>query len=77
MAKSYVLDTSAVFAFTKAEEGSDVIEDILNLADKKNVCLSFLHQFYGIVLYHLAGKSEDSAKELIILVKSLPVQRID
>jgi len=28
VAKSYVLDTSAVFAFTKAEEGSDVIEDI-------------------------------------------------
>jgi len=29
MAKSYVLDTSAIFTFTKSEDGSDIVEDIL------------------------------------------------
>lgn len=78
MAKSYVLDTSAVFAFTKAEEGSDVIEDILNLADKEK-CTVYLSFISFMELYYITWqeKSEDSAKELIILVKSLPVQRID
>ena len=29
MAKSYVLDTSAIFTLTKAEDESEVVEDIL------------------------------------------------
>ena len=78
MAKSYVLDTSAIFAFTKDETGSNIVEDILKLANKgKNpVYLSFV-SFMELYYITWQEKSEDSAKELIVLVKSLPIYRID
>lgn len=78
MAKNYVLDTSALFTYTKDEAGSDIIEDILILAekDKGNVYLSFA-SFMELYYITWQEKSEDAAKELIILVKSLPVQRVD
>lgn len=78
MAKSYVLDTSAIFTFTKSEDGSDIVEDILVSAAKgrSSVYLSFISL---TELYYVTwqAKSEQAARELIILVKSLPVQRID
>ncbi len=78
MSKSYVLDTSAIFTLTKAEEGSDMVEDILSLAGKgKNlVYLSFV-SFMELYYVTWQEKSEDAARELIILVKSLPVHRVD
>ena len=78
MAKSYVLDTSAIFTLTKAEDGSDIVEDILSMAKKGkySVYLSFIS---FMELYYVAWqeKNESAAKELVILVKSLPVQRIE
>jgi len=78
MAKSYVLDTSAIFTFTKSEDGSDIVEDILVSAAKGRsyVYLSFISL---MELYYVTwqAKSERAARELIILVKSLPVQRVD
>ena len=78
MAKSYVLDTSAIFTLTKAEDGSDMVEKILSLA-KKGKCIVYLSFISFMELYYITWqeKSEDTAKELIILVKSLPVQRVD
>lgn len=78
MAKSYVLDTSAIFTLTKAEDGSDVVEDILNMAKKgkDSVYLSFI-SFMELYYVTWQEKSEDVARELIILVKSLPVHRVD
>lgn len=78
MSKSYVLDTSAIFTLTKAEEGSDVVEDILNMAKKgkDSVYLSFI-SFMELYYVTWQEKSEDAARELIILVKSLPVHRVD
>lgn len=78
MAKGYVLDTSAILAFTKDETGSNIVEDILKLADKGEnpVYLSFV-SFMELYYITWQEKSEDSAKELIVLVKSLPVYRID
>ncbi len=78
MAKSYVLDTSAIFTLTKAEEGTDIIENILNMA-KKEKCSAYLSFISFMELYYVTWqeKSEDSAKELVILVKSLPVQRVE
>jgi len=78
VAKSYVLDTSAIFTLTKAEDGSDIVEDILSMAKKGkySVYLSFIS---FMELYYVAWqeKNESAAKELVILVKSLPVQRIE
>lgn len=78
MVKSYVLDTSAIFTFTKAEDGSDTIEDILICARKGkcNVYLSFI-SFMESYYITWQEKSEDTAKELIILIKSLPVKKVD
>ncbi|MGR3319526.1 MAG: PIN domain-containing protein [Candidatus Anammoxibacter sp.] len=58
MSKSYVLDTSAIFAFTKDETGSNIVEDILKLADKgKNtVYLSFVS--FMELYYILPGRKK-------------------
>lgn len=78
MDKSYVLDTSAIFTYTKDEDGSDTIEDILTLAKKgkHNVYLSFI-SFMELYYITWQEKSEDTAKELIMLMKSLPIKKID
>lgn len=78
MAENYVLDTSAIFTLTKGEDGSDTVEDILNLARKGKctVNLSFA-SFMEIYYITWMAKGESAAKELIILVKSLPVQKVD
>jgi len=78
VAKGYVLDTSAIFTFTKEEDGSDEVEDILNLAKKgkNSVYLSFI-SFMELYYVTWQEKNEDAAKELIILVKSLPVHMVD
>ncbi|MDP2279845.1 MAG: type II toxin-antitoxin system VapC family toxin [Nitrospirota bacterium] len=78
MAKSYVLDTSAIFTLTKAEDGSEVVEDILNLAKKgKNTAYLSFASFMELYYVTWQGKGEDAAKELIILVKALPVHIVD
>ncbi len=78
MAKIYVLDTSAIFTLTKAEDGSEVVEDILNLAKrgKNTVYLSFA-TFMELYYVTWQEKSEEAAKELIILAKALPVHMVD
>lgn len=78
MAESYVLDTSAVLTYVKAEEGSDAIEDILLLAKrgKHVVYLSFI-SFMELYYIGWQEKGENIAKELIVLVESLPVERVD
>lgn len=78
MAESYVLDTSAIFTFTKGEDGADVVEDIL-ISARKGKWLVYLSFISFMELYYVTwqAKSEDAAKELIILVKSLPVHRVD
>lgn len=78
MAKSYVLDTSAIFTLAKAEGGSDTVEDILISArkGKSHVYLSFI-SFMELYYITWQVKSETAAKEMIIMVKSLPVQKVD
>jgi ribonuclease VapC len=78
MVKSYVLDTSAIFTLTKGEDGSEVVEDILNLAKKgKNAAYLSFASFMELYYVTWQEKGEGAAKELIILVKSLPVHRVD
>lgn len=78
MAKTYLLDTSAVFTLTKGEDGSDTVADILTLA-KAAKCVVLMSFASFMELYYITwmAQGESSAKELIILVKSLPVQRVD
>lgn len=78
MDKDYLLDTSAIFVYTKSEEGSDKVENILNLA-KKGKCNIYLSFISLMELYYITWqeKGEDIAKELIVLIKSLPLQIVE
>ncbi|MEM3101675.1 MAG: PIN domain-containing protein, partial [Candidatus Nitrosotenuis sp.] len=78
MVKNYVLDTSALFTFTRGEDGSDTVEDIL-ISAKKGKCHIYFSFITFAELYYITWqeKGEGAAKELIILVKSLPAQRVD
>lgn len=78
MDKNYVLDTSAMFCLAGGEDGCDTVEDILNSA-KAGKCAAYLSFASFMELYYInwLQNGEDAARELIALVKSLPVQRVD
>lgn len=78
MSEIYVLDTSAIFALTKGEDGSDAVEKILTLAGKGE-CTVYLSFASFMEIYYIAwmAKGESAARELLILVKSLPMHRVD
>ncbi len=74
MNKEYLLDTSAIFAFSDNEEGADLIEDLLDRANRKQVTL-YLSMMTAMELYYVTlgeGKEKD-ADELLLLVRSLPI----
>lgn len=78
MDKSYVFDTSAIFAYIEDERGGDIVENILKLAKrgKARVYISFISL---MELYYVTWqrKGEDIAKETIVLIKSLPLEVIE
>lgn len=78
MDKTYVLDTSALFAYIELEAGVEVVEHILMLA-KKGKCKIYISFISLLEAYYVAWqkKGEDKAKELVILLKSLPIERIE
>lgn len=78
MDKVYMLDTSAIFTHIEEEAGYDKVEDILRLG-RKGKCQIYLSFVSLAEIYYISWqeKSEDSAKELVVLVKSLPIQIID
>ncbi|MBI3660738.1 type II toxin-antitoxin system VapC family toxin [Candidatus Acetothermia bacterium] len=75
MAERYVLDTSAILAFTDGEEGSDEIERLLEAGKKGSyqllVCSISLMELYYVTMRE---KGEDEAARIIALVKSWPVK---
>jgi len=78
VAKEYVLDTSAIFTLVNDEDGSDVVEKILNsaLRGRATVYLSFI-TLMEVYYVTWKTKNESTAKELIILLKSLPVHIVN
>lgn len=78
MSKNYVLDTSAIFTLTKGEDGSNTVENILTLAGKGK-CTGYVSFASFMEIYYITWmtKGESAAKELSVLVKSLPLQRVD
>jgi predicted nucleic acid-binding protein len=74
VAELYVLDTSAIFAFTDQEEGAAEIEKLLNTA-RANRCqievcaISLMELYYAT----LREEGEDEAARLVALVKAWPV----
>lgn len=78
MDENYVLDTSAIFVYTESEEGADTVEDILILANngRCEIFISFI-SFMEIYYVSWQRKGEDIAKELVVLVKSLPIKIVE
>ena len=78
MDKNYVFDTSAIFAYIESEEGADAVEKILTLA-RKDKCKIFISFISLMELYYVTWqrKGEDIARELVVLIKSLPVEIVE
>lgn len=74
MAESYVLDTSALFAFAQDEPGADRVEEILKTASSGG-CNSYISFMTLTEIYYVTWQEEgeSAAKELIAMVKSLPL----
>jgi len=74
VAERYVLDTSAIFAFTDQEEGASQVERILDLAGKDQcrveICSASLMELYYTTLQEVG---EDQAARLLGMVKSWPI----
>ena len=73
----YVLDTSAIAAFTDQEEGAAEVERLLDAARRGEcqieACTISLMELYYVALQE---KSEDEATKLVALVKAWPVRWI-
>ena len=78
MAKDYVLDTSAIFALTKDEPGADKVEKILKDGGRGKFVI-FLSFATLLELYYITHqeKGEKAARELLLMVKTLPVERVE
>ena len=76
--RNYVLDTSAIFAFTKDEDGAYKVEEILRLAisGKAKIFVSFA-TFMEIYYITFQERDERSAQALFLSIKSLPIERIE
>jgi ribonuclease VapC len=74
VADLYVLDTSAILTLTDEEEGADEVEDILDTA-RADACLIEVCSISLMELSYitLQEQGEDTAAQLVALVKSWPV----
>jgi uncharacterized protein len=74
VADRFLFDTSAIFALTDKEEGSERVEALLDRAAADDceilVCAASLMEIYYITLQE---QGEDEAAQLLSLVKSWPV----
>ena len=76
-AERYLLDTSAVLAFTDQEDGFEKVEELLERATSGEAdvvaCAVSLMEVYYITLQE---QGEDQAAQLVGLVKSWPIRWI-
>lgn len=76
--KSYVLDTSAFFTLIEDEDGADLVQDLLQQAQRGEIKIlasfvSFVEMFY----ITLQEKGEDEANTRIELMKRLAIERVE
>lgn len=78
MAKNFVLDTSALLTFIEQEDGCATIENILQQARqrKSRIYLSFI-SFMELYYITWQEKGEHTAREVMVMLQSLPVERVD
>lgn len=78
MAKNFVLDTSALLTFIEQEDGCGTIENILQQAKRRKfkIYLSFI-SFMELYYITWQEKGEHTAREIMVMLQSLPVERVD
>lgn len=78
MSKKYVLDACSVIAYLVKEEGSDVIETLINDAIEKEAEL-LMHMINFFEVFYDTWKSQGEATAMIVfeLFKKLPVTLIE
>ncbi len=70
----YVLDSFAILAYFAEEEGADVVEDLLNKAEKGEAKLYMNYVNLGEVYYILfREKDVNEANEGVVLIKRKPI----
>lgn len=72
--RAYLLDTSAIFAFTDNEEGADLVENLLARAKKREASLH-MSKMTAMEIYYVSLQEGDEkeAHDRLLLVRSLPV----
>jgi len=70
--RAYLLDTSAIFAFTDNEEGADLVGDLLVRAKKEEISLH-ISKMTAMEVYYVSLQEGDEkeAYDRLLLVRSL------
>lgn len=74
----YVLDTSALLAYIEDEDGSELIESLLERAERREAILlvSFI-TFTEILYITLREQGEETARDRLELLNQLPLIRVE
>jgi predicted nucleic acid-binding protein len=75
--RNYLLDTSALFAFTDNEEGADAVQKVLEDA-KKGKLIAYVSAMSIMELYCVTCKKigQDAAIQIVALTRSLPAREL-
>ena len=73
----YLLDTSALFAFTDNEEGASAVQKILEDAKNKKLTV-YISAMSIMELFYVTRRQigEDAALQMVLLARSLPVTEL-
>jgi len=73
----YVLDSFAILAYLAGEEGADIVDDLLNKAEKEEVKLYLNYVNLGEVYYIIfREKDVNEANESIVLIKRKQIELV-
>ena len=75
--KTYLFDTSAIFAFTDNEQGAQQVEKLLQDAAKQKLAIYFsamsVMEAYSVTAQELG---QESANQIVSMLRSLPVTEL-
>ena len=76
-ARNYLLDTSALFAFTDNEEGANAVQKVLEDA-KKGKLAAYISAMSIMELYYVTCQEigEEAARQIVVLTRSLPAKEL-
>jgi len=75
--RAYLLDTSAIFAFTDNEEGANLVEEFLGRARRRELSL-YISKMALMEIYYVSLRKGDEkeARDRLFLVRSLPLTEL-